>query len=117
MAAGGLAGFCQIIITTPMELLKIQMQDAGRVAQQAKAAGKKFKKITATQLTMQLLKKHGILGLYKGIGATMARDVTFSVIYFPLFATLNDLGPRKKDGSGIINSIITEQNHLDNVNY
>jgi hypothetical protein len=26
MAAGGLAGFCQIIITTPMELLKIQMQ-------------------------------------------------------------------------------------------
>lgn len=34
MAAGGLAGFCQIIITTPMELLKIQMQDAGRVAAQ-----------------------------------------------------------------------------------
>lgn len=49
---------------------------------------------------MDLLKKHGILGLYKGIGATMARDVTFSVIYFPLFATLNDLGPRKSDGSG-----------------
>lgn len=36
MVAGGLAGFCQIIITTPMELLKIQMQDAGRVAAQAK---------------------------------------------------------------------------------
>ena len=31
MAAGGLAGLCQIIITTPMELLKIQLQDAGRV--------------------------------------------------------------------------------------
>lgn len=39
MAAGGLAGLCQIIITTPMELLKIQMQDAGRVAAAA-AAGK-----------------------------------------------------------------------------
>lgn len=37
MVAGGLAGLCQIIITTPMELLKIQMQDAGRVAAQAKA--------------------------------------------------------------------------------
>ncbi|RZB41571.1 mitochondrial glutamate carrier 1-like, partial [Asbolus verrucosus] len=76
MTAGGLAGFCQIIITTPMELLKIQMQDAGRVAAQAKN------------------------GLYKGIGATMLRDVSFSVVYFPLFATLNDLGPRKADGSG-----------------
>uniref|UniRef100_A0A8D8V475 Mitochondrial glutamate carrier 1 n=2 Tax=Cacopsylla melanoneura TaxID=428564 RepID=A0A8D8V475_9HEMI len=34
--AGGLAGLCQIVITTPMELLKIQMQDAGRVMAQAK---------------------------------------------------------------------------------
>lgn len=31
MIAGAGAGFCQIIVTTPMELLKIQMQDAGRV--------------------------------------------------------------------------------------
>lgn len=31
MLAGGLAGLCQIVITTPMELLKIQLQDAGRV--------------------------------------------------------------------------------------
>lgn len=36
MLAGGLAGACQIIVTTPMELLKIQMQDAGRVAMAAK---------------------------------------------------------------------------------
>lgn len=31
MLAGGGAGFCQIVVTTPMELLKIQLQDAGRV--------------------------------------------------------------------------------------
>lgn len=31
MIAGAGAGFCQIIVTTPMELLKIQLQDAGRV--------------------------------------------------------------------------------------
>ena len=37
MAAGGSAGFCQIVVTTPMELLKIQLQDAGRVAAMAKA--------------------------------------------------------------------------------
>lgn len=36
MAAGGLAGLFQIVVTTPMELLKIQMQDAGRVAAEAK---------------------------------------------------------------------------------
>lgn len=30
MIAGACAGSCQIIVTTPMELLKIQLQDAGR---------------------------------------------------------------------------------------
>ncbi|KAG5668740.1 hypothetical protein PVAND_016667 [Polypedilum vanderplanki] len=100
MAAGGLAGLCQIIITTPMELLKIQMQDAGRIAMQAKLAGKPVQKTSATQITMQLLKEKGISGLYKGTGATALRDVSFSIVYFPLFATLNQFGPRKSDGSG-----------------
>ncbi|XP_058835876.1 mitochondrial glutamate carrier 1-like isoform X2 [Topomyia yanbarensis] len=100
MIAGGLAGLCQIVITTPMELLKIQMQDAGRIAAQAKESGKSIHKISATQIALELLKTKGITGLYKGTGATMLRDVSFSVVYFPLFATLNDLGPRKADDSG-----------------
>ncbi|CAG2063976.1 unnamed protein product [Timema podura] len=120
MLAGGLAGLCQIIITTPMELLKIQLQDAGRVAAVGTEGNiltsftkiRQFKsktfvsgvkvapKTSATAITLELLRTKGILGLYKGIGATMLRDVSFSVIYFPLFARLNALGPRRKDNSG-----------------
>ncbi|KPJ03523.1 PREDICTED: mitochondrial glutamate carrier 1-like [Papilio xuthus] len=92
MLAGGLAGACQIVITTPMELLKIQMQDAGRVAAQAKAEGRKVERLTATALTKRLLAERGIFGLYRGVTATAARDVSFSVIYFPMFAILNDMG-------------------------
>lgn len=44
MLAGGLAGACQIVVTTPMELLKIQMQDAGRVAMAAKKGLQVFAK-------------------------------------------------------------------------
>lgn len=95
MCAGAMAGACQIVITTPMELLKIQMQDAGRLAAKAKAEGKKFERITAMQLTRNLLKERGIFGLYQGVTSTAARDVSFSIVYFPLFATLNDLGPRE----------------------
>ncbi|KAL3121254.1 hypothetical protein niasHT_000407 [Heterodera trifolii] len=71
MLAGGTAGLCQIVITTPMELLKMQMQQAGPT------------KMTATNLALSLVREKGIFGLYRGIGPTMARD-----------------GPRKSDGSG-----------------
>lgn len=52
------------------------------------AAGKRP---SATRIALQLFKEKGILGLYKGMGATFLRDVTFSAIYFPLFAHLNAL--------------------------
>lgn len=87
MVAGACAGFCQIIVTTPMELLKIRMQQAN--------VG-----MSARRLVSNFLKNDGLLGLYKGLGPTMARDVTFSAIYFPLFAKLDSFGPRKSDGSG-----------------
>jgi len=94
MLAGGCAGLCQIVVTTPMELLKIQMQDAGRVASTAGTKGGPAK-LSALSLTMDLLKTKGILGLYKGTSATMLRDVSFSICYFPLFANLNSLGPKR----------------------
>ncbi|XP_026810332.1 mitochondrial glutamate carrier 1-like [Rhopalosiphum maidis] len=100
MLAGAGAGLFQIVVTTPMELLKIQMQDAGRVAAQAKLEGKTVPKVSATSLARELVASKGLLGLYRGVGATGMRDVTFSIIYFPMFARLNALGPRKKDGSG-----------------
>lgn len=93
MLSGGLAGLFQISVTTPMELLKIQLQDAGRV----QSAGAAPKKISATAIAIELIKSKGIVGLYRGTAATMLRDVSFSVIYFPLFANLNALGPRRQD--------------------
>ncbi|KAG0426313.1 hypothetical protein HPB47_026551 [Ixodes persulcatus] len=93
MLAGGGAGFCQIIVTTPMELLKIQLQDAGRTGAD--------KRLSARAVATQLIRERGLVGLYKGTGATMLRDVTFSVIYFPLFAHLNSLGPRRGDGTSV----------------
>jgi solute carrier family 25 glutamate transporter 18/22 len=68
--------------------------------------GKTVPKVSATLLARELVATKGILGLYRGIGATAMRDVTFSIIYFPMFARLNSLGPRKKDGSGIYLQIL-----------
>uniref|UniRef100_A0AAR2M1E2 Mitochondrial glutamate carrier 1 n=1 Tax=Pygocentrus nattereri TaxID=42514 RepID=A0AAR2M1E2_PYGNA len=113
MLAGCGAGTCQVIVTTPMEMLKIQLQDAGRIGERPKnsAAQRKLmpqtvapggpvevKSPTAMQLTRELLREKGIAGLYKGLGATLLRDVPFSIIYFPLFANLNNLGKKGAEG-------------------
>ncbi|KAA3677385.1 solute carrier family 25 (mitochondrial glutamate transporter), member 18/22 [Paragonimus westermani] len=101
MLAGAGAGTCQIIVTTPMELLKIQLQDAGRTASTALEANgaAAASRISATQIAVQLVRKRGIFGLYRGMAATFLRDVSFSMIYFPLFANFNALGPRRAAGS------------------
>lgn len=123
MLAGCGAGMCQVVVTTPMEMLKIQLQDAGRLAaQQQKPIMMSSTKIgavnpllsrsynsgtvvsapravSATQIARELLHTQGIQGLYRGLGATLMRDVPFSVVYFPLFANLNKLGKPTPDGS------------------
>ncbi|XP_026883079.1 mitochondrial glutamate carrier 1 [Electrophorus electricus] len=106
MLAGCGAGTCQVIVTTPMEMLKIQLQDAGRIAAQRKLMPQavspggpvEVKSPTAMQITRDLLRQKGIAGLYKGLGATLLRDVPFSIIYFPLFANLNNLGKKGAEG-------------------
>lgn len=114
MLAGGGAGLCQIIVTTPMELLKIQCQDAGRTATPSSSSlpsneSNKLKqqKPSAFKVAAELIKTKGIAGLYMGISATMLRDVSFSVVYFPLFAHLSSLGKgfTSQGGSGDDNSI------------
>ncbi|XP_074853967.1 mitochondrial glutamate carrier 1 isoform X1 [Carettochelys insculpta] len=113
MLAGCGAGTCQVIVTTPMEMLKIQLQDAGRIAAQKKLMAAQAQlssttgagaaesvvetRTTATQITRELLRSKGIAGLYKGLGATLLRDVPFSIVYFPLFANLNKLGQKSPD--------------------
>lgn len=100
--AGAGAGTCQIVVTTPMELLKIQRQMAK--SQGTIISFVFFKNLmfylfiildstqspNARQLALQLYRKNGIRGLYKGVGATFSRDVVFSMMYFPLFAYFND---------------------------
>eukprot|EP00010_Vexillifera_abyssalis_P006490 CAMPEP_0201545624 /NCGR_PEP_ID=MMETSP0173_2-20130828/2078_1 /ASSEMBLY_ACC=CAM_ASM_000268 /TAXON_ID=218659 /ORGANISM="Vexillifera sp., Strain DIVA3 564/2" /LENGTH=318 /DNA_ID=CAMNT_0047954067 /DNA_START=41 /DNA_END=997 /DNA_ORIENTATION=- len=73
MLAGAGAGFTQMVITCPMEIVKIQLQMEGQKhAKQSKGV-------------MGVAKELGLRGLYKGATSTWLRDVPFSLIYFPLF--------------------------------
>jgi len=78
--AGAIAGFTQSIVTTPMELLKIKGQIAAK-------KGETFSLGTGIK---DKLKQEGPRGLYRGWGSTVARDVPWSLIYFPFYAFLKD---------------------------
>lgn len=101
IAAGAGAGLFQVIVTTPMEMLKIHGQDAGRLAAQNAVIGQKGTLSIQSKSTLtvvkNLLRTEGIPGLYKGLSATLMRDIPFSVIYFPLFAHLNAIGLQRSD--------------------
>ncbi|GAA5853507.1 hypothetical protein JCM8547_002486 [Rhodosporidiobolus lusitaniae] len=90
LLAGGLAGGCQVVFTNPLEIVKIRLQMQGETA---KAAG------AARQGAMHIVKQLGLIGLYKGATACLARDVPFSAIYFPAHAHLKkDVFHEGRDG-------------------
>lgn len=81
MAAGALAGTIQSVVTTPMELLKIE-------GQQASARGDTS--YTFNRALKLRFQSEGIRGFYRGWVSTVIRDCPWSVMYFPAYAAMRD---------------------------
>ncbi|KND01105.1 uncharacterized protein SPPG_04194 [Spizellomyces punctatus DAOM BR117] len=90
--AGCAAGGSQVLFTNPLEIVKIRLQVQGEAAKTALNSAPKH---TAIHIVRQL----GLLGLYRGVGACLLRDIPFSGIYFPTYAHLKkNLFNEGKDG-------------------
>ena len=79
MLAGAGAGFVQCIATNPMETTKIRLQMQATLP------------TAERQSTMGVVRGLGIRGMYTGSMATLARDVPFSILFFPGYANLKKL--------------------------
>jgi len=82
--AGGGAGFCQVIATNPMEIVKIRLQNAS-------LQNERLDMVT-------VVRDLGFRGLYYGAGATLLRDVPFSMVYFSLYGRLKKYFADQKSG-------------------
>jgi len=76
MLSGAGAGFCQVIATNPMELVKIRMQLEGN------------RPVAEQRSTVTIVRELGLRGVYKGTMSTLLRDVPFSFLFFPLYANI-----------------------------
>ncbi|KNE66973.1 hypothetical protein AMAG_11446 [Allomyces macrogynus ATCC 38327] len=93
--AGCTAGGSQVIFTNPLEIVKIRLQVQGEVmshaaaaAAAAAAAGQPAPAAPVKQSAISIIRQLGLMGLYKGAGACLLRDIPFSGIYFTCYAHL-----------------------------
>jgi len=77
MLAGAGAGLCQVIATNPMEVLMITMQTRA-------AHGHPQHSVTDT------IRMLGLRGLYRGVSATLTRDIPFSMVFFGMNTSLKE---------------------------
>eukprot|EP01062_Namystynia_karyoxenos_P062683 TRINITY_DN55557_c0_g1_i1.p1 TRINITY_DN55557_c0_g1~~TRINITY_DN55557_c0_g1_i1.p1 ORF type:complete len:314 (+),score=125.24 TRINITY_DN55557_c0_g1_i1:82-942(+) len=76
------AAVAQVVVTTPMELVKIRCQLTGRGA-------------------FDVMKELGLRGMYKGYVPTLSRDVWFNLWFFPLQAQWKAGWIKEDDPAGV----------------
>jgi len=77
IVSGGIAGFMQVIVTNPLEVVKVKLQTSSK-----------------NYTLSDVLEEVGdIAGFYKGSSACISRDVIFSAILFPCYAHLKPVIP------------------------
>ena len=67
--AGACAGTCQVVVTNPLEVVKVGLQTD-----------------PLRRPVFELISEIGLSGLWRGAGACICRDATFSSILFPTYA-------------------------------
>lgn len=78
--SGGCAGASQVIFTNPLEIVKIRLQVQGEAI--------RLNPSHVKQGAGAIVRELGLVGLYKGAGACLLRDIPFSAIYFTAYSHL-----------------------------
>ena len=78
IVSGGIAGACQVVATSPLEVLKVGMQTSN---------------MTLKEVWTEI---NGFHGLFRGASACMIRDVIFTAICFPLYTHFLESGIDRK---------------------
>jgi solute carrier family 25 (mitochondrial aspartate/glutamate transporter), member 12/13 len=74
--AGAGAGASQVVVSNPLEIVKIRLQVMGEL------------RGAVSKGSFEIVQELGMEGLYRGASACFLRDIPFSAIYFPVYAAL-----------------------------
>eukprot|EP01122_Echinamoeba_exundans_P015264 TRINITY_DN7166_c0_g1_i1.p1 TRINITY_DN7166_c0_g1~~TRINITY_DN7166_c0_g1_i1.p1 ORF type:complete len:308 (+),score=73.23 TRINITY_DN7166_c0_g1_i1:70-993(+) len=83
-AIGGLASMSAAVCTHPIDLIKVRMQLAGMNASAEKLPG-------PIETAMNVVRREGFFSLYKGLSASLLRQVTYSSTRFGAYGPIKEL--------------------------
>ncbi|XP_065661368.1 mitochondrial basic amino acids transporter isoform X10 [Hydra vulgaris] len=86
IAAGGVTGAVQAVVTTPIELAKIKLQLQGRYCKTS-LHNTTYK--GAIQTILKILEEEGVRGCFRGFTTVLMRDIPATAIYFGSFHYMN----------------------------
>lgn len=89
--AGGGGGFSQVLVTNPMEVVKLRLQIQS--------------KVVSPKGLWEMVQELGLRGLYNGSGITLARDVPSSAIFFACYALITQMYPDQRFWAGFLAAI------------
>ncbi|GAB5359974.1 hypothetical protein AAMO2058_000587800 [Amorphochlora amoebiformis] len=79
----GLAPSLSILVTSPIDVVKARMQTAGE--------GLKDRSVSTRSVMVDLIRKEGLSGCYRGIGASVLREASLNVMRLGLFDPIMSL--------------------------
>lgn len=82
--SGAVAGACQVIVSSPLDVIKIRMQ-----TRENEVTTDEIDKPSFAQLLKEV---GGPKGLYRGVEACLLRDISFTAVCFPLYSYLLNQG-------------------------
>ncbi|CAB9514565.1 Mitochondrial aspartate-glutamate transporter AGC1 [Seminavis robusta] len=83
IVSGAVAGACQVVVSSPLDVIKVRLQT--RKDGEAEESG-----LDKFRLVWQEV--NGVAGLYRGVEACLIRDISFTAVCFPLYSALFDSG-------------------------
>ncbi|TCD71688.1 hypothetical protein EIP91_005454 [Steccherinum ochraceum] len=92
-AAGAATGVVGSLISTPTELIKVHQQLLTDKSPSSKP-------LSAAEVAVQVFRRHGLRGLYRGITATALRDSGYGAYFAAYEATLMYFPPKTPGASG-----------------
>lgn len=86
--SGGFAGFMASFMLTPIELIKCQLQ-VKNISDQSHNPAKAHSNLYSS-VVKDIIRSSGVLGLWKGLGSTLLREVNGTAIWFGSYELLTD---------------------------